>query len=199
MRDLDLVNPKSLAGGPNLHLKGPTPVAVIHGKIDEVGERDGPERRQVLEAFSKETMRQSENQAVAQPGVREDRPDIPTGTASHPENEISLATHDRRDDPFDFRRIVTSVGVDEDQHVGRIRQLREMTNPSQARGAVSALRLVNDLGTERPGYLCGRVLRIVVGHHDEVNERGHLGQDPRKRLFLVQRGHEDRDPRGGAQ
>lgn len=141
---------------------------------------------------------EAEYQPVAEARVRKDRADITITPLAHSEDQIGFIAQDRFDESGDVGRIITSVGVHEDEHLRRSRQLSEPRDPGETRRTVPSLGLGDDMGTPEARYLRGPVRRPVVDNDDGFHPRRERVEDGRQRPLLVEGRHEYGDARIGS-
>ena len=136
-------------------------------------------------------MCKSENEKVAETGMRKNRADIASHTEPSAQHHVGVIFDDRSKDAHDISRIVAPVGVDEHENVRRHIEMSEITDSREARRAVPASEFTDDVGPVLPGDFGGPVCGSVVRDDHTINPRWNGPENGRQGVLLVERRQED--------
>ena len=93
----------------------------------------------------------------------------PTAACTRTAHHVGVAGNDGIDERQELARVIAVVAIEEDDDVRWVRG--EMGKGSQARSAVAALGLVDDLGAVFSGYFGGAIGGTVVSDDDAADGR----------------------------
>ena len=172
---------------PDLHLDGPSEIAILHPQAEERRVPDRPERAEIGVARSIETGQKPRREPVSESRVRGERPGLAFSEHARAHDQIGDPVQNGREDRHGLGRIVASIRIEEEHHVRRI--VPKGRDSLEARRAVSAPRLLDHPGSVLAGHARRVVGRAVVRHDDAPHRRRgdpieHLAQSGR----LVQGG-----------
>ena len=192
MRDEELYNGHVLLNGPDLHLKGPSPIPVVHFEREKTGEPDSPEGRQILEPPPPEEPHRRQDQAITPAGVRMDVARVSVVLESGAKDQIGPVAQGY-EEFLEMSGVLRMIGIHEDQHLRRVRERGKVTNPLQTGGPVPTASFVDDPSTHGGGRLGGSVRGAIVRYDHRVQPVHRHGiQDGRQGSLLVQRRNQNR-------
>jgi hypothetical protein len=112
--NVDLTDRATGTSGADLHLKGPSPVSIVHPDGLQAGRVDGTERAQVTVLQPEEKASDQQDRAVTQPGVGTEIPPGSTGGNPRAQNQVGLSGSERRKEIFQGSEVLGVVRIQED-------------------------------------------------------------------------------------
>ena len=192
MRDEELYNGHVLLNGPDLHLKGPSPIPVVHFEREKAREPDGPEGRQILEPPPPEEPQRRQDQAITPAGVRMDVSRVSVVLESGSQDQIGPVAQGY-EEFLEMSGVLRMIGIHEDQNLRRVRESGKVTDSLQTGRPVTTASFMDDPGAHGGGRLSGSVRRAIVRYDHRVQPVHRQGiQDGRQGSLLVQRRNQHR-------
>lgn len=191
MRYRDLPNRHSGSYGPDLHLKRPAPVPIIHLKVAKALERHSPKRTHVSEPVTEKHMGKTQYQAIPKSGMG-------VGV-SFPSRLRSPDPHDQIRSFFqsgnergNMRNIFGMIRIQEDHESRRRLGCTKGSKAFKTGGSIPPLILLQDRRTCFTGHDRGPIGRPIVHnqHRVELGDRK-CREENRERLFLIERWDQD--------
>jgi hypothetical protein len=165
MRHLDLPDSNPDVVGAELHLKCPSPVAIVHRELEQRPITNGPEGTQVSRAEAVKEPHPEQHELVPQQSVEGNRTRGTRGVRyTNAQDQVGLPGPDRSEQRIERRGVVTLVPIQEDEYFGR--PVGDVVYSSETGGTVPSPRFRNHFGTRLRRHPSSRVRRAIVYDDD---------------------------------